>query len=82
MNHAAAARRVRAIVTAIKAGKTPSQMAAEHGLTERYILMIAQRAGIARPAGRPIGSTRAIMPRKAPAQRGGYSMNQVEDHAC
>lgn len=73
-----AMRRRAAVLEQLRAGERAAAVAGAHGISERYVLMIARDAGIARPQGRPIGSTKQPKPRPAPSRRGGYALQPVE----
>lgn len=55
-SHAERARRRAAIRRALRAGRKPSDLAREYGLTRRYVCQIAQDAGLSSCPGRPKGS--------------------------
>lgn len=73
-----AMRRRAAVLEQLRAGERAAAVAGAWGLSERYILMIARDAGISKPRGRPIGSTKASLPRPVQPRRGGYAVQEIE----
>lgn len=73
-----AMRRRAAVIEQLRSGQRAASVASAHGISERYALMLARAAGIARPRGRPIGSTKQPQPRPVQPRRGGYALQAVE----
>jgi len=75
------------ILEAYRANAGAEAIAAEHGVTPRYVLMIARAAGLSRPRGRPASRSKRTPAgdwRGAPAttyRRGGYSLLPTEKSA-
>lgn len=70
------------ITDALRAGVPVAAIAADQGVTARYVYMLATAAGLAKPRGRPRKETRhrptaPARPHVAP-RRGGYSLLETE----
>lgn len=88
---AAAQERRAAILAAYSANASAEAIAAQHGVSARYVLMLAREAGLSRPRGRPQGSMGPKWQRvpvdgwRAPvaitARRSGYAFHAIEGAA-
>jgi hypothetical protein len=78
ISDAEAARRKAAIIRHIKAGWKPAQVAVNFNLSYRYIKMVAKDAGLAKPRGRPLGSTKQVKARPRPPERAGYALQRAD----
>lgn len=76
-----------AIVAAYSANASAEAIAAQHGVSARYVLMLAREAGLSRPRGRPATSSRRVpisewrMPPMIKPLRVGYALHTIERSA-
>lgn len=86
-NSAAQVRRS-AIITAFAATGDTQAIAAQFGISPRYVLMLAREAGLSRPKGRPatLSQRVSISEWRAPpikqSRRGGYALQTTERSAA
>lgn len=84
---AAAQERRAAILAAYSANASAEAIAAQHGVSARYVLMLAREAGLSRPRGRPATLSSRVsinewrMPPRTEPRRGGYALQTVERSA-
>lgn len=85
---AAAQERRAAILAAYSANGSAEAIAAQHGVSARYVRMLAREAGLSRPRGRPATLSRRVpisewrMPPKTEPRRSGYSLLPTERSAA